>query len=104
MKIILSSLAKSRLKQTYEYYAENVSVNIARKITRNILDSIQLLRKNPELGKVEETPEGVETYQELRCLIEGDYKIIYRILEMYNTIEIITIFYTFRDPDKMLVQ
>lgn len=102
MKIIWPSLAKSRLKQVYEYYAEKASVKVARNITQSILDSIHLLKKNPQLGKVEETPEGVETYQELRCLIEGDYKIVYRVMKMYDAIDLITIFYTYRDPDKML--
>jgi toxin ParE1/3/4 len=102
MKIIWSSLAKSRLKQVYEYYAENVSIKVAKSITQNILDSIRLLKKNPQLGKVEETPKGVESYRELRCLIEGDYKIIYRVMEMYDAIDLVTIFYTYRDPDKIL--
>jgi plasmid stabilization system protein ParE len=102
MKIIWSSLAKSRLKQVYEYYAEKVSVKVAKNITQNILDSIRLLKKNPQLGKVEETPKGIESYQELRCLVEGDYKIVYRVMDMYDYIDLVTIFYTFRDPDKML--
>ena len=102
MKIIWSSLAKSRLKQTYEYYAKNVSVKVAKNITQSILDSIRLLKNNPMLGKVEATPKGVETYQELRCLVEGDYKIVYRIMEMYDAIDLVTIFYTYRDPDKIL--
>jgi plasmid stabilization system protein ParE len=102
MKVIWSSLAKSRLKQVYGYYAEKVSVKVAKSITQSILDSIRLLRKNPQLGKVEETPEGLETYRELRCLIEGDYKIVYRVMDMYDAIDLVTIFYTYRDPDKML--
>lgn len=102
MKIIWSSLAKSRLKQTYEYYAENVSVKAAKNITQSILDSIRLLKNNPQLGKVEKTPKGVETFRELRILVEGDYKIVYRVMEMYNAIDLVTIFYTYRDPDKML--
>ena len=102
MKIIWSSLAKSRLKQTYEYYAENVSVKVAKNITQNILDSISLLKNNPFLGKVEKAPKGVETYRELRCLVEGDYKIVYRVMDMYDYIDIVTIFYTYRDPDKIL--
>ena len=102
MKIIWSSLAKSRLKQVYEYYAEKASVKVAKNITQNILDSIRLLKKNPQLGKVEETPKGIESYRELRCLVEGDYKIVYRVMDMYDYIDIVTIFYTYRDPDKML--
>jgi toxin ParE1/3/4 len=102
MKIIWSSLAKSRLKQVYEYYAENVSVKVAKTITQNILDSIRLLKKNPQLGKVEGTPKGIESYQELRCLIEGDYKIVYRVMEIYDAIDLVTIFYTYRDPNKIL--
>ena len=102
MKIIWSSLAKSRLKQVYEYYAENVSVKVAKNITQNILDSISLLKNNPMLGKVEETPKGIETYRELRCLVEGDYKIVYRVMDMYDYIDLVTIFYTYRDPDKIL--
>ena len=102
MKIIWSSLAKSRLKQVYEYYAENASVKVAKNITQNILDSIRLLKKNPQLGKVEETPKGIESYRELRCLVEGDYKIVYRVMDMYDYIDLITIFYTYRHPDKML--
>ena len=102
MKIIWSSLAKSRLKQVYEYYAERASVKVAKNITQNILDSIRLLKKNPQLGKVEKTPKGIESYRELRCLVEGDYKIVYRVMDMYDYIDLVTIFYTYRDPDKML--
>jgi plasmid stabilization system protein ParE len=102
MKIIWSSLAKSRLKQTYEYYAEKATVKVAKNITQKIVSSIDLLKDNPQLGKVEKSPRGTESYIELRSLIEGDYKIVYRVMTMYNAVEIVTIFYTYRDPDKIL--
>jgi toxin ParE1/3/4 len=69
-------------------------------IIEKIISKTELLEKFPQMGSIENNSlvEGMN----LRYLIEGNYKILYRINPQKGTIEILSVFNTRQDPSKML--
>ncbi|MEO5572420.1 MAG: type II toxin-antitoxin system RelE/ParE family toxin [Bacteroidia bacterium] len=97
MKLVITDPAKLRLKEIHDYYKKNVSHKIADKIKTSIVIKLKFLQSNPLCGQTE------ESLQELglghRRMIEGNYKIIYRISD--KIIYVTDIFDSRQDPYKM---
>ena len=85
MKVIWTEKAMERLGAIEDHIAEDNSVAAERFIER-LIERGESLSKFPSLGRlVPEMPRG-----QLRELIEGNYRIVYRVQR--QTIEILTVF------------
>ena len=98
MRLKITNPAKLRIKEIYDYYIENVSQNIARKIVKILKSSPKKLLKNPNMGQIEENLKHLNKGH--RYLVEGNYKIIYRIEN--NIIYITDFFDTRQDVNKIM--
>lgn len=96
-QIIWTNFAISELKQIYFYYHMVAGQKIADKIRRSIFNSTKPLIKQPLIGAIEENL--IELKQQHRYIVEGNYKIIYRLIN--NDIYITDIFDCRQNPEKM---
>ena len=98
MRIFWTDFALSELKEIYKYYEKKASIDIAARIHDTILLRVFQLEQNPLSGQIE--PNLLDLRQKHRYLVEGNFKIIYRI---YNSSIFITdVFDTRQDPKKMM--
>ncbi|HKR04764.1 MAG TPA: type II toxin-antitoxin system RelE/ParE family toxin [Bacteroidia bacterium] len=97
MKITLTDFAKRQVHAIYSYYKETASVPVAKKIKKEIDETIFQLKDFPESGQVEEAMNRFG--KKYRRLISGNYKIIYRIEE--NKIYVTDVFDSRQDPSKI---
>jgi toxin ParE1/3/4 len=97
MKIQYTEQSLISLQESLEFISKEVSLEKLEEIRDQILDSTDILIKHPKLGKKEAYLEHLKLSH--RRIIEGHYKIIYRIEK--ETIYITDIFDTRQDPVKM---
>ncbi len=97
MKIVFSPEANDCLIEILEYYRRKGNKMHGRKIWAKIILKANKLKGFPGLGPVEGTLTTEDI--EYRYLVEGNYKIIYLIIEDY--ILITDVFDTRQDPEKM---
>ncbi len=96
-QVIWSDFAESQLDEIYYYYSTNISTQIAKKLTSNILFATQKLEHTPRLGQKEPLLENrAKSY---RYLILTNYKIIYSIND--NLVCIHDVFDTRQNPIKL---
>ncbi len=98
MRILITHQAKERLESIYEYYLALGYRRYGRQVQAAILKKTLLLKDFPFVGQEEETLKVLGL--NYRYLVEGHYKIVYRVEN--ETIYIIDIFDTRQDPDKMI--
>lgn len=96
-KIIWTNFAITELKNIYLYHKIAVSKTLANKLKRNIFKTTNKLTKNPLLCSIEENL--ISLKQEHRYLIEGNYKIIYRVV--IKEIYIVDVFDCRQNPQKI---
>jgi plasmid stabilization system protein ParE len=96
-QVIWTYFATSELKSIFLYYKMVAGETIADKIKKSIFDTTKILSKQPFIGQVEENL--IELKQEHRYLIEGNYKIIYRIID--ENIYITDVFDCRQNPQKI---
>ena len=95
-KIIWSTRAKLDLVNILEfYYKRNGTKTYSIKLNAAIRSSVRLLEKHPEIGVKADV-------KNMRNLIQGDFGIFYEIKS--ETIEIITIWDSRQDPDKLVLK
>jgi len=99
LKIYWTDFSKKELKNIFDYYKENASLNVARKLVIGITKEALKLKKNPTIGQEEELLENDP--REFRYLVYKSYKIIYFINSKKNSIEIFDVFDTRQSPTKM---
>lgn len=99
MRIIWTDLAKANVKEIYTYYKEKVSIKVAKSVKNKIINKTRLLTKNPEMGQVEENPMVVN--RGFRYLVEGNFKIVYKVFKTDKAILISTVFDTRQNPTKL---
>lgn len=97
MKIVWSERSLKDLDIIFEFYVFSASINVAQKITGKLIEKVKILTSYPEIGVVENLDFDVPF--EYRYIIEGNYKIIYRIVEQ-KAILIARVFDTRLDPKK----
>jgi toxin ParE1/3/4 len=97
MRIIWSDFAINTLKDIYDYYKENASISVAKKIKSNIFASTKPLLKNPNTGQIELNLESLN--EEHRYLVESNYKIVYK--QVTEGILITDVFDCRQDPIKI---
>lgn len=99
LKIYWTDFAKHELQENFKYLKENVSLKVARKETQKIVKETRRLKKQPEIGQIEELIS--ERKQEFRYLVHQTYKIIYWINIEKSQIEIVDVFDTQQHPLKI---
>ena len=99
LKIYWTDFAKNELQENFNYLKENASLRVARKETQKIVKETHRLKKQPEIGQIEELLS--ERKQEFRYLVHQTYKIIYWINKEKNQIEIVDVFDTQQHPIKI---
>ena len=99
LEIYWLQFAEDKLKDIFDYYCENESISVARKIVSGIVDRTIDLNKNPKKGQVEELLK--QRQQEFRFLLYKNYKIIYWINYEKSRIEIVYVFDARQNPLKL---
>lgn len=100
MKIVWSEWALVDLDDIFQFFVFSASENVAQKIVSKLISKVKILTSYPEIGVFEDW--GFALPFEYPSLIEGNYKIIYRLVDQ-NSILISRVFDTRRDPKKMRV-
>jgi len=91
VKIVWTDLSVSELKDIYDYISID-SKRYAKNQVERIKSKTLILKTMPEIGRI--VPELESS--EIRELIEGNYRIVYRI-KTRDYIEIITVHHTSRN-------
>ncbi len=77
LKVFWTDTALEQLENIFDYYKVNVSINIAKKIIKQIVNKTIQLEKTPRIGQKEPLLESRKN--EYRYLVIDNYKIIYWI-------------------------
>lgn len=90
VKIVWTELSLLDLKEIFDYIAQN-SQRYATITTNKIYQRVQLIAENPHTGKI------VDEFNErsIRELIEGKYRIIYRIKSV-GQVDILRVYHSAR--------
>ena len=97
--IYWTNFAENRLEDIFSYYKNKAGLNVARRLTKGIVDKTIDLQKNPKKGQKELLLEDYS--QEFRYLVFKSYKIIYFINSNKERIDIVNIFDCRQNPIKM---
>ena len=97
MDIVITNPAKSSLRKLYNYYKKDVSKKLADRIKLELLETILKLESHPYIGQIEEQLVSLNLGH--RYLVNGHYKIIYRIEK--NRVYITDFFDTRQNPSKV---
>jgi len=85
-KLVWSENAFRALSRIEEYLSE-FNINASQKVVNRLINRAEVLTEHPQIGRI--VPElGVENIREL---IEGNYRIVYRITK--EGIQILTVFH-----------
>jgi plasmid stabilization system protein ParE len=90
VKIVWTEISILDLKEIFDFIAED-SVRYATITTNKIYQSVQMITGNPYLGRI--VPEFNEKL--IRELIEGNYRIIYRIKSEFQ-VDILRVYHSAR--------
>ena len=99
MQVIWTYFATSELKNIYLFYKLAASTIVAQKIKKSIFNATKKLSKTPLIGQIEDNL--VELKQGHRYIVEGNYKIIYRIIN--KEIYIVDVFDCRQNPQKIKI-
>jgi toxin ParE1/3/4 len=96
-KIIWAESTDSDLKEIYDYIALDSSVN-AKQFLKSLVQAVDKLALFPRIGRI--VPELKD--QSFREIIFHGYRIVYKLSEDNDDIEIILIIHAARDMTKLL--
>lgn len=99
LKIYWTDFAKKELQNIFNFYKENSSLNVARKLVIGVTKETIKLQKQPMIGQVEEYLEN--PVKEFRYLIFRSFKVIYWINSENKSIVIVDVFDSRQSPLKM---
>ncbi len=94
-----TDFSKCELKNIFDFHKEKVSLKIAKQIAKQIVEKADVLGKFPKIGSVEELLH--DRPQNFRYVVITNYKIIYWINEDKNRIEVVDVFDTRQNPEKI---
>jgi toxin ParE1/3/4 len=97
MKLVFTNQALNSLHECLDFFPPEVPADTVNRIRDRILMKAEALLDNPHMGQREEYLEHFG--KEHRRIVEGNYKIIYRVEG--ETIYITDIFDSRQDPSKM---
>jgi len=99
LEVYWLELAENKLEDIYGYYELKASTKIAQKIVNGIVDATVGIEKQPEIGQIEIRLKNRK--QKFRYLVFQNYKIVYWINFEFKRIEIVNVFDTRQDPEKI---
>ena len=99
MKFIITNQSLDRLEDSLTFYLKDLQIPLEKvaEIKERLLLSTNRLVKNPYIGQIE--PYLVKLNKAHRRIIEGNFKIIYRIEN--ETIYVTDFFDSRKDPEEM---
>ena len=100
MTVIWTDTAIEDLQNIFDYYLANANHRTALKVTDSIVDVSLTIEITPRIGRRDELLENKK--EELRFLIEGNYKILYLIED--NFIVVLTVFDCRQNPKKLEIK
>ena len=89
VKVLWTDIARDDLKSIFEYISEDSSL-YAKRFAEKLLVKVEILAEFPKMGRV--VPE-FET-PEIRELIEGNYRIVYKVFD--DRVDILRIHHSFK--------
>lgn len=95
-KVIWSFFAEKQLDDIFNYYCDNVSQKLAKKIVRQIILAPDKLKLHPQLGVIESLL--INRNIEYRYIVSDKYKIIYTVDSVNFFIKIVNVFDTRQNP------
>jgi plasmid stabilization system protein ParE len=95
--VLWADSAIAELQDIHDYYITKVGIKVAHKITNSIVDKSLSLTNHPRIGAIEELLNHKK--EEIRYLVDGNYKIVYLIEQ--QIVLITTIFDCRQNPDKL---
>jgi plasmid stabilization system protein ParE len=99
LDVYWTDFSKKELKNIFDFYKENASLNIAKTLVIGITKEAAKLKKQPKIGQEEELLE--EDPKDFRYLVYKSYKIIYLVNWNENRIEVFDVFDTRQNPIKI---
>ncbi|WP_194767824.1 type II toxin-antitoxin system RelE/ParE family toxin [Tamlana sp. I1] len=96
MKVFLSELAESKLLKLSEYLIEEWGLKTRDKFISKLNEKIKQISNQPD-----SCPKSTAFKNLYKCVVTKQTTFFYRILAERKEIEIITIFDTRQDPDKL---
>lgn len=96
MKVFLSELAESKLLKLSEYLLEEWNLKTRDKFISKLNDKIKQISIQPD-----SCPKSSEFKNLYKCVVTKQTTFFYRIIAERKEIEIITIFDTRQNPDKL---
>lgn len=99
MKVVITEQSLKRLEDTLRFYLEVLKIPKVQvvKIKNRLIEKAKSLSRSPHKGQYE--PYLSKLKQGHRRLVEGDFKIIYRIEDEF--IYVVDFFDSRNDPNKM---
>jgi len=99
LTIYWTNFAENELQKIFNYYCENASYSIAKKLVDGIFNATLILKSHPNIGQVEELLK--DSQQIFRYLVYKNYKIIYWVNKEKNQVEINDVFDARQNPIKI---
>jgi plasmid stabilization system protein ParE len=99
LNIFWTQFAEDELEGIYKYYRRKAGVVISKRIVKEIYNEALILKKQPELGQIEELLKNRK--EEFRYLVHKNYKLIYWVNIEKNQVEITDVFDTRQNPPKI---
>jgi plasmid stabilization system protein ParE len=100
LEVYWTDFSKKELKNIFDYYKENASLNVAKTLVVGITKETAKLKKQPNIGQEEELLE--KDSRDFRYLVYKSYKIIYLVNLKENRIEVFDVFDTRQNPMKVM--
>jgi plasmid stabilization system protein ParE len=97
MQVEFTEQAKDAIREIYDYYSTTVNIDVAEKLTLNILEKALSLEKLSNIGAIEPNLEGLDF--NYRFIVFKNYKIVFR--KQDETIFIADIFDARQNPEKL---
>ena len=99
LEVYWTQFAQDKLSEIFDYYEITASSRTARNLVIGIIDQTIVLGKNPNIGQIEELL--ISRPEKFRYLVYKNYKIIYWVNTIKNRIDIVNVFDTRQNPDKI---
>ena len=99
LEVYWTDFSKKELKNIFDYYKENASLNVAKALVIGITKEAAKLKKQPKIGQEEELLD--KDSRDFHYLIYKSYKIIYLVNLKENRIEVFDVFDTRQNPIKI---
>ena len=102
LEVYWTDFSKKELKNIFDYYKENASLNVAKTLLFGITKETAKLKKQPNIGQKEELLK--KDSRDFRYLVYKSCKIIYLVNLNENRIEVFDVFDTRQNPIKIVHQ